>query len=212
MIICEDNRLQFAGLYLLRLVRADSSDAAKLLREGEKLLLPILEWLVRSSYATVSDAGMLEITASGAGVAAGFEQRYQRFVESYDVFCAVDLETGNFAFEAYDDFSDREEWEEYLDQECFDDLRVAIAQFEGLDPIELIFMSFVQEGRFGYTEDGWDRELLLGSVWEDIAEACEDAVQLPELAYEADDGAVSAEDVAKDILEQGQTVMQEMRN
>lgn len=212
MIISEDNRLQFAGLYLLRLVRADSQDAARILREGEKMLEPILEWLVRRQYASVTDSGQLKLTSAGAAVAMDFERRYQRFVERYDVFCAVDLETGGFAFEAYDDFSEREQWEEYLEQECFDDLRVAVAQFEGLDPVELIFMSFVQEGRFGYTEEGWEEELLLGSVWDDIAEACGEAVQLSELAYEGDDGPVTAESVARDVLARGQEVMQEIRH
>lgn len=211
MIVTEAIRLQYAGLYLLRLLRADKQDAAQLIKEGEVLLEPVLEWLVQQNYASVNSAGELKVSAQGAAVAASFEKRYQQFIQKYDVFCAVDLEEGTFAFEAYDEFSDRDDWDEYLDRECFDDLRVAIAQFEGIDPVEIIVMSFIQEGRFGYTEDGWNEDLLLGSVWEEVADACADAVQLDELAFEGDDGPVTAEVVAADVLEQGQEVMRGLK-
>lgn len=211
MVVPESLRLQHAGLYLMRLVRADSEDAERIIAEGESLLEPVLEWLVTSGYATVTDAGGLRVSPKGASVAAEFERRYQQFVADFDVFCAVDLEAGEFAFENYDDFPSRAAWEAYLEQDRFDDLRVAIAQFKGFDPLEAVLMSFVEEGRFGYTDDGWAFDTLLGNVWEDIADVCENAVQLADLAFESENGPVSAEAVAEDIVERGRAIVESLR-
>ena len=57
--------------------------------------------------------------------------------------------------------------------------------------------------RFGNTGEGWQFDLLLGSIWDDILEICNTAISVDDLGYEDEQGKISGEDVIRDILKQG---------
>ena len=61
-----------------------------------------------------------------------FKDRYQDFLKNFDCYCAVDLGEGEFAFEEFWEYEDEDEWCSYLDQERWEDLRVAVAEFKKL--------------------------------------------------------------------------------
>ena len=94
------------------------------------------------------------------------------------------MEAGDFAFASYFDFDDDIRWREYLDDDRWDDLRVAVADYKKLNPVEIVFMSFISENRFGRNEVGWQFELLLGAVWDEILDICNSAIQWDQLGYE----------------------------
>ncbi|MCK5231923.1 MAG: hypothetical protein KAR13_16745, partial [Desulfobulbaceae bacterium] len=79
--------------------------------------------------------------------------------------------------------------------------------YRDMDPVEIVFMSFINENRFGRNETGWQFDLLLGTVWDEILEICNTALQLRELGWEDDQGSVRAEDVIQDIIDQGTEIM-----
>ena len=207
----QQTRLQYAGLYLLTLIKDPEIDTDEMLAEDEELLTPILSWLVERDYTRVGDDDRLRITGKGSDVVEQFKERYQSFLRGYDVFCAVDLEAGDFAFAYYDDFADRDEWVAFLSEERWDDLRVAVGEYEGLDSVEIVFMSLVQDNRYGRRDDGWDYDLLLGTIWDEIALICNNAVRLEDLSYQDGGERIPAEVVIQDIIQQGRELVERLQ-
>ncbi len=144
-----------------------------------------------------------------------FRQRYEEFLSVFDIFCAVDLAAGEFAFSSYYDFPDDASWKQFLSQDRWEDLRVAVAIHKGLDPLEIVFMSFVMEGRFADNPDGkWELGLLSGELWNGIVEIVNSNPHPCELAYHIpapDDPTrtieVTGADVMSDVISRGAAVM-----
>ncbi len=199
-------RIQYAGLYLLRLLQEPEVDATALVAEDEELLAPIVTWLVEQGYATVDSGDALQPTTAGGDVVTQFEKRYRAFLRDSDVFCAVDLEAGEFGLASYDQYPDADQWQEFLAQERWEDLRVAVAQHEGLDPVDIIFMGLIQEDRFGRDEDGWSFDLLLGSVWDDVRQVCDSALKVADLGFDDGGERVDGASVIQEIIVLGRAL------
>ena len=134
-------------------------------------------------------------TEAGRTELEKFYQKYNEYLKLFDIFCAVDLESGNFAFEEINNpsFTD-EQWGDFLANERFSDVRVAVADFKGIDPLEIVFMSFLTEGRFEVGVDRWQYNLTSDGVWNEIEEICNAAVSRE---YLEEDG------VLLDVITQG---------
>ncbi len=156
---------------------------------------------------TIKDDEKYVPTQKGREYLKKFMARYSEYLTMFDIFCAVDLESGEFAFEDYNDYDDDKSFQNFLNEQRWDDLRVAVASYKGVNPIEIVFMSFISEQRFGRNESGWQFDLLLGSVWDEILEICETAIQWEQLGYQDEQGKVPAEDVIEDIITQGTEIM-----
>lgn len=127
--------------------------------------------------------------------------KYLEYLKIYDIFCAVDLEAGEFAFSSInEDFSD-DEWNSFLSDERFSDVRVAVADFKGLDPTEIVFMSFINEGRFEVSENNWQSKLVNDSTWIEIEEICNTAVSRKYL---------EADGVLEDVIKKGSQIALEL--
>jgi len=201
--ISSEQKLRFAGLFLLEYMINHPQVFAVWLEKNDADLEPILEWLLVREWVEIRGGSEYVPTAAGREVLVQFMQRYARFVYFFDVFCAVDLTTGEFAFAKYFELLDEEQWQQYLECGRFDDLRIAIAEYLGIDAVEIVFMSFIRENRFGRDAGGWQFDLLLGSVWDEIVTICNEAIDLSELGYQHEGETVAAEDVVEDILQQG---------
>lgn len=204
--ISEDQKLQFAGIYLLEHMVSKNVSYPILLREQEQDLEPILEWLLVRQHVAIKGNERYEVTDHGRQALGKFAKRYQNFLREFDVFSAVDLQSGEFALASYYDFETDEQWRDYLDSDQWEDLRVAVADYKDLDPVETVFMSFINEGRFGRDSTGWQFDLLLGTVWDEILDICNNALDEDDLAYDG----VSGEDVLRDVIAQGEEVMRQM--
>lgn len=127
-----------------------------------------------------------------------FYAKYSEYLKLFDIFCAVDLESGTFAFEeinnpAFDD----DRWFDYLSNERFSDVRVAVAQFKGIDPIEIVFMSFLTEGRFEVGAERWQHNLTGNDVWNEIIDICNTAITKEYLEVDG---------VLEDVIKQGSEI------
>lgn len=149
--------------------------------------------------------GMLDInngayvpTQAGRAELENFYAKYTEYLRMFDIFCAVDLESGNFAFEEINNpsFSD-DQWIDFLSNERWTDVRVAVADFKGLNPIEIVFMSFLTEGRFEVGAPRWQYNLTGEEVWREIEEICNTAVSRE---YLEQDG------VLEDVIRQGSQI------
>lgn len=196
--------LAFASAYLLEKMVNTPTTFPVLLDRDNAHLEEILTFMMVRDYVDIQDQARYVPTPKGREVVRRFQNRYQDFLRNFDIYCAVDLGMGEFAFACYWDFEDEAEWRDHLDDDRWEDLRVAVAEFKNLDPVEMVFMSFLHEGRFGFTQDGWQFDLLLGSVWDDIVKICNTALKVEDLAYEDDSGGfISGEDVITDVITQG---------
>ncbi len=205
--ISEEQKKQYAGLYLLDYMVTESHTFPLLLEEDDTDLEPVLEWLLSKDYIGIIDNERYEQTVNGKAALSLFMTRYKEFLKTFDIFSAVDLGTGEFAFASCDEFKNETEWRNFLDNEQWDDLRVAVAEYRDMDPVEIVFMSFINENRFGKNETGWQFDLLLGTVWDEILEIADTAIRWQELGWEDEQGSVRAEDVIKDIINQGTEIM-----
>jgi hypothetical protein len=199
----EEQKLRFAGIFLLEFMINKPRIFRLWLDDGDSDLEPILEWLLVQEWIEIRNAEEYIPTAEGRSVITRFMARYARFVYFFDVFSGVDLGAGEFAFARYFDILEPDEWQAYLHDERFEDLRIAIAEHLDIDAVEIVFMSFIREDRFGRDAGGWQFDLLLGTVWDEILSVCNNAIDVNELGYQDGDRWIDGSVVAEDILQQG---------
>ena len=200
--VSETEKKEFAAAYLLDKMINGPMTFPTWLEGNDKDLEPVLEFMMMRDYISIQHNRYVP-NHKGRKILQEFGRRYTDFLENFDIFSAVDLEEGEFAFAAWFEIEDDEEWDNYLEQERWEDLRIAATEYKGLNPVEIVFMSFLNEKRFGNTGEGWQFDLLLGSIWDEILEICNTAISVDDLGYEDEEGAVSGEDVIRDILKQG---------
>lgn len=138
-------------------------------------------------------------TEKGTEIAYNHMDKYSEFLKFYDIFCAVDLENGGFAFSKIFDFETDDEWFDYLNQDNWSDVRIAVSEFKKIDPIEIVFLSFLNEGRFN-TDDNknWQFDLVSDIIWDEMLEVCNTAITLEDLLVD---------DAIQDIIKQGSEIV-----
>jgi hypothetical protein len=206
-VLTPEQEKQYQGILVLHHLINSPATISVLLDAGESSWLEtVLQEMHAKDYVDIKplDDGQHYVpTAKGQGVLRKFMQRYGEYLQTYDLYCAIDTGAGEFAFARYYDFGDSEEgqeqWDEFFADDRWIDLRIAVAEFKGLNPFEIVFMSFLNEERFRTEAEGWQFDLVSGAIWTEITEICQSAWKVNDLAY--DD--VSGEDVIKDIIEQG---------
>ncbi len=207
-VIHTDTRLYYAGFFVLKEILEKRLIFSFHLDDDEAPLEPILHWLEEHNYLRLNAHSEYEVTRQGRSYVRSFLHRYQSFQEKFKIFCGVDLKARDFALRYYPSIGEGMEWDAFLNEERWEDLRVAIAEYEGLDSIELIFMGFVHENRFGRNADGWDYDALMGSIWDEIQSICNTAVRFKNLHCPAN--IQSSEVLLRDIIQKGRQLAQEL--
>ena len=153
----------------------------------------------------MKERGLLDIqkgtyvpTDKGRKYLVNFYDKYYEYLKMFDIYCAVDLAAGEFSFSHINDDMTDAEWNDYINNPRFSDIRIAVAEFKKIDPIEIVFMSFLNEGRFDTTEYGWQHKLARESVWQEIEEICNSAIKLDYLLEN---------DVIQDVVTQGSKIV-----
>ena len=204
LTVSEEQKKQFAAAYLLNVIINEKVIIPLYLEGNYTDLEPVLEYMMMKSYLSVENKEFYAPTDKGKEILRRFMQRYSEFLKIFDIYCAVDLEEGTFAFEEYFNTTDVKQWNKYLNDERWEDLRVAVAIYKKLNPVEIVFMSFLQEEQFGNRGEGWEFDLLLGSIWDDILKVCNTALSAPDLVYQDEDGSlVDGNMVLEDVIIQG---------
>lgn len=127
--------------------------------------------------------------------------KYYEYLKLYDIYSAVDLANGEFAFSSVDSDMNDEEWDAFIMDERFSDVRIAVAEFKGLNPIEIVFMSFLNEGRFNLDNARWEYELTGDAVWNEIEEICNTAISAEYLMED---------NVLENVIREGSEIMLEI--
>lgn len=135
------------------------------------------------------------VTDKGKAVLKTFMERYSEYLKLYDVFSYVDLGQGEFAFSMFFEKSD-EDWKNYISDERWEDVRIAVAEYKKMNPIEIVFMSFINEGRFNLEANGWQFDIFSGLIWKDIEDICNAALSVEQINQ-------GDESIMPDIIKQG---------
>lgn len=198
-VLPEEKKKTLAMLFLLEsMVNADRRFST-LLEGDDKLLEPFLDGLVEHRWADEA-SGVYVPTSLGKEKLALFMKRYSDFLNTLDVYHSVDLTRGEFAMASSARLDDNA-YSVYLADERWEDLRVTVAEYKKLDPVEIVFMSFLNEGRFDTEKAGWQFDLALGTTWDLILEICNSALTMEQLGGEA---------VLRDVITKGIDVMIEL--
>ena len=196
MYLTDDNKKTYKALILLNEMINGEHKFQTVNNGDDSVLEPLFVELMSKGYVTTS--GMYyQATAKGEEVFDTFMKRYTEYLKVYDIFSFVDLEKGEFAFARYYDFETDDAWAHFIDDERFDDLRIAVAIFKKIDPAEIVFMSFVNENRFDTTSNGWQIDLMADNDWKEIEAICDTAIKPDEVG----------EDAMLDMIEQGSELM-----
>lgn len=178
----EEKAQQFAMVYLLDQL-SDGASIPIMLNADYSFLEPLIAEMLSRGLIEINDQHY-QLADKGEEVLQRFALRYQEFINFYDIFCAVDLEKKEFAFTHYYDFTTDEEWASYLHEDRWEDIRLAVARIKGIDIYEMVFMSFISEDLFGADENGWQFDLMLGTIWDEIREICDKALRPEQICQE----------------------------
>lgn len=192
-------RSQFQQMYLLNRMGSGVGEAYPVDLPGNlNIIEPLLQTLVINGLVGFEHADY-RITAQGYEVLQNFRKRYTDYLQMYDVYCGVDLQLGEFAYASIAQLT-IQQFALYISQPRWEDLRVAVSLYKGLDPLEIVFMSFLNEGRFDRSpgQESWCIDLMGDFLWDCIRDVCNTALHAEDLGDES---------VIQDIITQGTSLM-----
>lgn len=208
--ITEEQRTQLGGIFLLEHMAQTEKRYPSIPQGADAGLKPLLEWLHQRGYADLSAEGY-EMSDKGEQVLLAFLARFEEFLGTLDLYGAVDLEEGRFAFERFFEFEEESEWQDYLAEERFNDLRVAVAEFKQLDAPGLVFMACVNDGTLSTDNPGWQEYLTDGSFWRHAQGILDNALSAEDLSFEDEEGAVDGLDLLKQVIVDGAELNLELK-
>lgn len=201
--LLETDRLNYISVVLLNeIINFQHYFPVKL--EGEDVYLTDhLDKMLHAGLLNI-DNGHFVPTPAGREVLVNFYGRYQEYLKMFDIFSAVDLEAGEFAFQHINNPEMTDEyWFELLADQRFSDVRIAVADFKGINPIEVVFMSYLTEGHFDMGLPRWQHYLTGSEPWNEILEICNTAIDVEYL---------KADGVLENVITQGSALAIQLVN
>jgi len=206
LLIAEDRRKLFTGTLLLGQMAETGQEFDALLLDGAGPLESVLTWLLTRELVEFSEKNFYQVSSLGHATAAAFQKRYQKILQYFEVFSAVDLGEGEFAFASFENFQYENQWLQFLHDDRWEDLRLPVAEYLGGDSAEMVFIHFMKEGRFDFQQAGWEIALTAGEFWPELENVLETRLRVDDLAYED----VSGTEVLADVVEQGFLLVREL--
>lgn len=215
--ISKEERTKLIEKLLLYKIGVEKQQFSILLQgDYEPLEKPLTAMLGKELVQIENDSHFV-LAKKGEYLLKEFQEQYNNYLNYYDVFCAVDLERGEFAFASYKDFGeeDKQKWNAFIASPRFSDLRIAVAEYKGENVVEVLFLFLLNDGYFSEEKQnsGWPFELVLGSFWDEMNKIYQKSIDYRDLGYMDEDGEkISFEDVLNDIIYQGEELLKEIRN
>jgi hypothetical protein len=207
--LTSEERIRYAGILILDYMTQKNITFPILLKGEDLNLEPILQNLCKSGFVEIYGQNF-GVTEKGRKEVDEFFSGYSKFLKEFEVYQAVDLEAGEFAWSSYYDFETDEDFQDFLNQERWEDVRFAVAEYQNhkkflkwklLNPVENVFVSFMEESRFDFSESGWQTKILSGQIWDEILEIGNSMLQWQDFG---------GEDVIKDIINQGKQLTKQL--
>ena len=196
VLLSEESKLEFAGLLIMhRLVSEGERIHSSFMESNDRLVEPYLDALEDKGLVQRGAEYYYEATEKG-------KQLYQKLIDQrlayarhFGIYERVDLAAGTFA-DPQSDFQDDERWA---------DLRVAVAEFKGVDPYHMVFLAMLSDEHFFENHD-WRFDLGMGNLFEEMEKIVQDQISEDDLAYEDEEGLISGHDVLQDVILQGDQI------
>lgn len=162
----------------------------------------IFKFMLEENLITKDSA--FTLTDSGSKFLKRFLIHYGEFIHYLEVFSRFDLTEWEFAYSSYNDFMPGREksWNNFLQEERWDDLRIAMAQNLNLNMQEIMFFTLYHEGYFNQSEKQSESYLIKG-LKKDLESMLSRKIKLEDLSYEDEEGEeVSWTLVVEDLSDQ----------
>lgn len=213
--ISKEERTELIEKLLVYKIGVEKQQFSILLEGDYKPLEKPLTSMLGKDLVKIENDSHFVLAQKGEYLLKEFQEQYSNYLHYYDVFCAVDLERGEFAFASYNNFDDEKQWSAFIASPRFSDLRIAVAEYKGENISEILFLFLLNDGYFSEEKQnsGWPFELVLGSFWEEMENIYKKSIDYRDLGYMDDNGEeISSEDVLDDIIYQGEELLKEIRN
>jgi len=172
--ITEDKKNQYQSIVILNEMINNKGYFSINMEGNDAMLEPLFIKMQAKGLIGVDNYNYIPLD-KGREALQKFFEKYYEYLKVYDLYCAVDLGQGEFGFS---EIFDREEDDflQYIQENRFEDLRIAVTEFKKLNPTEMIFQSFINENRFDLEKDGWQFDLMEDLLWNEMVEICENAI------------------------------------
>jgi len=208
--LSEEQRKEYASGFLLDMMINKAYRYSVVLEDDDKYLEPLFVYMMSKDYLNLDKKNYYSPTNEGIEKLDNLKNRYEEYLAHFDLFCAVDLERGEFAFEKIFELDD-DEWDAFINQERFVDLRISVAWFKKINPADFVFLSFLKEGQFSVDKSNWQFDLLSGLIWEEIEEIVDTAIQIEELGYTTEENKeITGMAVMEDVIRQGAKLSEQL--
>lgn len=94
-------------------------------------------------------------------------------------------------------------WKIFLNLDEWEDLRVAVAEYKGLDPLEIVFMALLQGGHFDKPREIWQFDLASGWFFEEVEKIANQNYHLDQLVVPG----MTSEQIMQNIITKGTGLM-----
>ncbi len=206
--ISQEQKLYFASVLLLENMGNLGQIYSLLLDGDDEMLEDTFIHMVSKTWVIPGDKNY-EITDKGIEVLRNYLNKLEEFRSVYKVFSAVDLTEGQFAYEQYYDFETDNQFSLLINEERFEDLRVAVCELKGQDPMEMVFLEFVDTGRFDVESNTWQADLTTGLIWDEITEIVNSHIKVSDLGDDKEE--ITGEDMLSVIITEGVKLMIELK-
>jgi hypothetical protein len=155
-----------------------------------------------------------EITSAGRKFLDDYNTKRLKWIAEHDVYSAVDLQEGIFAFAEYKKFTNKNEFQAYIAQDRFSDIRLEVIQYlsDGLPESVVAERIFDVVFAVGFDKidwfeiADWQYNLLVANF-----EIVQEIVTNTPNWFDYGDNIESARNIFADIVKQGQKLKEELR-
>ena len=200
---------KFQKLVVLDNIYSGSFTPSLILTGNDELLEDILSEMVGDGLLSLKASGY-KINSKGKKEINNLFDKLCSYRDVYKIYSAIDTGAGEIAYESYYEFDTDEAFIEYINQDRFEDLRVAVSILKGIDPFEMVFLEMMDDGRFDSNQySNWQIELFTKDVWDELENIVNSAIKPNDLNEEKHSGEEvleiiidKATQVAINLLEQ----------
>lgn len=154
--------------------------------------------------------GLLELEASGYKISKKGREEIEKlnkklcsYRDVYKIYSAIDTGRGEIGYEKYYDFETDDAFIQYINQERFEDLRIAVSILKGINPFEMVFLEMIDDGRFdSQSFSNWQTEMFTKDIWNEMKDIVNSAIKPDDLGEED----YSGEEVLELIIDQATQV------
>lgn len=169
----------------------------RVLKGDDKLLQPIFDDLFGLEFVEINNnTNVCVPTEKGKAAVKIFLERKQDYEKCFSVFSAVDLQSGEFAWEIVDT-GVLENAEKFFNQERWSDLRIAMAEFKEMNTLEVAFFVLFEQNkeRFFPIKENWQKTFMDSKTWEEVVHYHDSSLKIKDLDFEDWDGKVPGSEI-----------------